>query len=106
MSVDMLKDSNDQLISELRFKDSNAAPVINSRNLCSFQAVGSNSYSPSSGVRIIRFQTSGDDWLDPSSLRITFDVVKGSAVVRMIHYFQLTVRMATSLDLADYHAAN
>ena len=80
MSLELLKDANDELISELSYREPNTASFIISRNSCSFQAIGSNVYSPSSGVRIIRFNISGEDWVDPSTLRIVFDVVNNEAV--------------------------
>ena len=80
MSLELLKDANDELISELSYKEPNTASFITSRNSCSFQAIGSNVYSPSSAVRILRFQISGEDWVDPSTIRIVFDVVNNEAV--------------------------
>jgi len=67
MSLELLKDANDELISELSYKEPNTASFITARNSCSFQAIGSNVYSPNSGVRIIRFNISGEDWVDPST---------------------------------------
>ena len=38
-------------------------------------AVGGNIYKPTSGQRLIRFNISSEDFLDPSTLRIMFDIV-------------------------------
>ena len=39
-------------------------------------AEGGNSYSASSGTRVLKFRLNGEGWLDPSTVRVMFDVVK------------------------------
>lgn len=45
------------------------------RSSRSFNAIGGDKYKPTSGVRIMRFNISSEDFIDPSSLLIQFDVV-------------------------------
>lgn len=75
MSLEVLKDASDELISSLSYKDPRTASYIIDRKSSSFQAVGSNIYSPTTGVRLIRFNISSEDFLDPNSLRIQFDIL-------------------------------
>ena len=62
---------DDALIDSLSFKLPNSANFINDRRSVSFFPSGGNSYSPQ-GVKIIKFVITGNDWLDPSSVRIQF----------------------------------
>ena len=45
------------------------------RRSCSFQTDGGNSYSASNGTRVLNFRINGEGWLDPSTVRIIFDVL-------------------------------
>ena len=45
------------------------------RRSCTFHTEGSNSYSASTGTRIFKFRLNGEGWLDPSTVRVMFDVV-------------------------------
>ena len=40
-----------------------------------FNPQGSNVYESGSGTRLIKIQLSGDEWLDPSTFRVAFDIV-------------------------------
>ena len=62
MSLEMLKDADDQLISNLSYKNPSTASYILERNSSSFQAVGANIYKPSAGVKLIRFQINSEDF--------------------------------------------
>ena len=75
MSIEILKDSSDELISSLNFKSPNTASYIIERNSASFMAIGGNVYKPTSGIRLIRFNLASEDFLDPATLRIQFDIV-------------------------------
>ena len=44
------------------------------RRSCTFHTEGSNSYSASNGTRVLNFRLSGEGWLDPSTVRLMFDV--------------------------------
>ena len=75
MSLEIFKDMNDELISHLNYKNPRTASYIIERNSCSFHAIGGNVYKPTSGVRLLRFNIAAEDFLDPSTLRIMFDIV-------------------------------
>eukprot|EP00972_Heterocapsa_arctica_P067729 9999794-Heterocapsa_arctica.AAC.1 len=63
----------DSLIGPLSYKlKEGASYVINRRNVSYFPQ-GGNSYS-SNGVKVIKFNITGDHWLDPSSLRAHFQL--------------------------------
>ena len=65
----------DKLIDGLSFKLDPAASYINSRSFSTFHPQGSNIYNPSSGSKLIRISLQGQNWLDPSTFRVAFDVV-------------------------------
>jgi len=64
---------DDALISGLSYKLKPGASYVTNRRSCSFMASGGNQYS-SSGVKVLRFQLTADQWLDPSSLRVAFQL--------------------------------
>ena len=57
----------DSLIEGLSYKLSPGASYVSNRRSVSFFPSGSDTYSPSSGVKVIRLKVNGTDWLDPSS---------------------------------------
>ena len=65
----------DKLIDGLSFKLESGASYINERKFVTFHPQGSNIYSPSSGSKLIRISLQGQNWLDPSTFRVAFDVV-------------------------------
>jgi len=73
MSGDMMHNSvEDKIIDGLNFQLEPGASYVLNRRFCTFQASGSNIYTARSLVRIVL--TGSNDWLDPSTLRIMFDV--------------------------------
>ena len=69
---------NDKLIESLSYKLDNSASYVVSRESSTYYAVGSNEYSPK-GVRVIKLLINGSDWLDPSTVRVQFDLVNNDA---------------------------
>jgi hypothetical protein len=65
--------AEDYLIEGLSFKLPPGASYVNTRRSVSFYPQGGNSYS-SNGVKVIRVALTGDGWLDPSTLRVMFDL--------------------------------
>ena len=65
----------DKLIDSLQFKLKEGASYINDRRSVTFHAAGSNIYSSRTGNKLIKIQLTGDNWLDPSTVRVMFDVV-------------------------------
>ena len=64
---------DDALIGGLSYKLKAGASYVTNRRSVSYFAPGGNQYSPS-GVRVIRFNLTGDQWLDPSTFRIRFQL--------------------------------
>lgn len=65
----------DKLIDGLSFKLAPGASYVTSRRSVTFHPQGSNIYESQNGVRLIRIALNGDEWLDPSTFRIAFDLV-------------------------------
>lgn len=65
----------DKLIDGLSFKLSPGASYVTNRRSVTFHPQGSNVYESTSGTRLIKIQLTGDEWLDPSTFRVSFDVV-------------------------------
>ena len=63
------------LVDSLSFKLPGSGQYVVDRRNCTVQPEGGNSYSASSGTRVLKFQLNGEGWLDPSTVRIMFDVV-------------------------------
>ena len=63
------------LTDSLSFKLPGSGQYIQERRSVSFQTEGSNTYSPNSGTRVLRFKLSTEGWLDPSTVRIFLDVI-------------------------------
>ena len=65
--------TEDYLIDGLSFKSAPGASYVTNRRSVTFYPQGGNSYSPT-GVKVIRIALTGDGWLDPSTLRVMFDL--------------------------------
>ena len=64
----------DKLIDGLSFKMQPGASYVVDRRSVTSHPQGSNIYKPSVGAKLIRILLTGDNWLDPSTLRIQFNV--------------------------------
>ena len=65
----------DKLIDALSFKLKPGASYVQERKSVTFHPAGSNSYSSTSGVKLIKILLTGDGYLDPSTFRVMFDLV-------------------------------
>jgi hypothetical protein len=65
---------DDALIDSLSFKLSNSASYLTDRKSVTFWPSGSNIYKTTSGTKVIRFVLTNDNWLDPSTVRVMFDL--------------------------------
>ena len=65
----------DKLVDGLTFKLNEGASYINDRKSVTFHPQGSNIYKPSAGAKLIKIALTGQDWLDPTTFRVMFDVV-------------------------------
>ena len=60
---------DDSLIGGLSYKLKAGASYVTNRRSVSYFASGGNRYSPN-GVRVIKFNITGDQWVDPSTFRV------------------------------------
>ena len=70
---------DDALIDALSFKLSNSASYITDRKSVTFWPTGSNIYKTNSGTKVIRFVLTNDNWLDPSTVRVMFNLVNNDS---------------------------
>ena len=71
--------TQDYLIDTLSYKMAAGASYVTNRRSISFYSSGSDTYSPSSGVKVIKLKMNGTDWLDPSTVKIQFDITNNHA---------------------------
>ena len=64
---------DDALIGGLSYKLKAGASYVTNRRSVSYFAQGGNQYSPS-GVKVMKFNLTGDQWLDPSTFRVMFQL--------------------------------
>ena len=64
---------DDALIGGLSYKLKAGASYVTNRRSVSYFAQGGNQYSPN-GVKVMKFNLTGHDWLDPSTFRIMFQL--------------------------------
>lgn len=70
-----ISNMEDRIIPSLSYILPSGAKYIQNRRSVKFYAQGSNIYRPMNGTKVIRIQLTGEDsFLDPSSLRVSFDV--------------------------------
>ena len=69
-----VQSAKDYLIDGLSFQLAPGASYITRRRSVSFFPQGGNLYSPT-GVKVIKINFNGADWLDPSTTRLHFTVV-------------------------------
>ena len=63
--------TDDSLVEQLSFKLPSTASYANERRLVSAYPSGASQFAPD-GVRVARFVITGENWLDPSTLRLGF----------------------------------
>ncbi len=71
--------TDDSLVEQLSFKLPSTASYANERRLVSAFPSGASQFSPD-GVRVARFVITGENWLDPSTLRLAFKIKKAQPV--------------------------
>ena len=101
----------DYLIEGLSYKLSPGASYVTKRRSVSFYPSGSDTYSPSSGVKVIRINLNGTDWCDPGTLRINFDITnQGSNGINFVSgphcFFQRLRILAGSSVVEDINSYN
>ncbi len=78
--------AEDFLIDSLSFKLPPGTSYVEDRKISQFMATGSNIYKPTEGVRLVRFQLSGDDsnWLDPKSVVFQFTITNTGGAGKLL----------------------
>ena len=64
---------DDALIGGLSYKLKPGASYVSNRRSCTYHSSGGNQFA-SSGVRVMRFNIVSDEWLDPSTFRVLFQL--------------------------------
>ena len=72
----MANGCEDKLIDGLSFKLQPGASYVVDRRSVTYHPQGSNIYTPGAGTRLIRILLTGEDWMDPSTLRVMFNIKK------------------------------
>ena len=98
--------AEDMLIDGLSFKLSPGSSYITDRKNVSFFPSGSSIYTTVGRTKVLRILLNGDDWLDPSTLRVFFDVRNndGSAPLRVLggpHCFWRRCRIMCGNQLVE-----
>ena len=75
----------DKLIDGLSFKMQPGASYVVDRRSVTYHPQGSNIYKPSAGTKLIRILLTGDNWLDPSTLRIQFNVNNDETTAKYLY---------------------
>ena len=74
--VDSMASSvEDYLIEGLSFKLNPGASYVTDRRSVSYFTAGSNIDQSGSGARVIRINLTGEGWLDPSTVRLSYTLV-------------------------------
>ena len=74
----------DFLIDGLSFKLRPGASYITNRRSVSYFPQGGNQYSPN-GAKVIRLMLTGDSWVDPSTIRVMFNLVNNGTVNQKLY---------------------
>ena len=64
---------DDAFIGGLSYKLKAGASYVTHRRSVSYFASGGNIYSPD-GIKVMKFNITGDQWLDPSTYRVAFQL--------------------------------
>ena len=64
----------DYLTDSISFKLQPGASYVTDRRSVTFHPSGSNIYKPVQGTKVIKITLTGDQWLDPSTVQLQFDL--------------------------------
>ena len=83
--VDSMASSvEDYLIEGLSFKLNPGASYVTDRRSVSYYTAGSNIYQSGSGARVIRINLTGEGWLDPSTVRLSYTLVNNEGASKVL----------------------
>ena len=97
----------DKLIDGLSFKMQPGASYVVDRRSVTYHPQGSNIYKATGGTKLIRILLTGDNWLDPSTFRIMFDVRNNGTSAKYLyvlggpHVFFRRMRILASGQLVE-----
>ena len=80
----MASSVEDYLIEGLSFKLNPGASYVTDRRSVSFFTAGSNIYQSGSGARVIRINLTGEGWLDPSTVRLSYTLVNNEGASKLL----------------------
>ena len=80
----MANSVEDYLIDGLSFKMKGGASYITDRRSVTFHPSGSNIYKPTGGTKLIKLNITGDNWLDPCTCRIMYDLRNNGTVTNVV----------------------
>ncbi len=69
----------DYLIDSISFKLQPGASYVTDRRSVTFHPQGSNIYKPVQWTKVTKITLTGDQWLDPSTVQLQFDVNNNKA---------------------------
>ncbi len=75
----------DKIIDGLFFKMQPGASYVVDRRSVTYHPQGSNIYKSTAGTKLIRIQLTGDNWLDPSTLRVQVNVSNDEATLKNLY---------------------
>jgi len=64
----------DKLVDSFKCSLKPGASYVTNRRSCTYHPSGSNIYTPQGGTRLVKLLLTGDQWLDPSTFRVMFDL--------------------------------
>ena len=71
--------TDDYLVDGLSYQLKPGASYVQRREFATWFPQGSDTYSSTTGVKVIKIRLSGDTWLDPSTVRLMFDITNTHA---------------------------
>ena len=80
----------DDLIDSLSFKLRAGASYVTDRRSVTFFPIGGNQYT-SNGVRVIKISLNGDQWLDPSTVKLFYTIQNTTSLTEKSELVPLVV---------------
>ena len=89
----------DKLIDGLSFKMQPGASYVTERKSVTYHPQGSNNYEPGAGTKLIRILLTGDNWLDPSTLRVMFSLLITERLPDLVEHSEFRADPGLSFDV-------
>lgn len=75
----------DHLVDGINFSPEPGAKYVISRRMATFYPSGSNVYKPVSGTKLIKIDVFSDNWMDPVTSRVMFDLVNEGTTDQILY---------------------